>query len=296
MQSIRILSLLVIGLVLGLPGFVGHSLAVAAPEETLLGEESLFSEGLISPEANAAARKTWPKLGAAPGEILRFNIHWIGVPGGKATMRLDAPKPDLFFITATLESIGVVKWFHPVEDLLKSSGIRLPDSWSAIHYIKKQLKDGRYRLTDHQFIREEEVVLRQLDKGRIERVQQVSAEANDPLTVVYALRAREDFKPGAKLKLPIMDGKKHYEALVSVGEAKDIATPLGWFQAYPAEIRVKYSDLFRHSGAITIWFTDDDRRLPIRVEANVKVGVAAADLTYYEDGRGGRGEIEEESE
>lgn len=54
------------------------------------------------------------------------------------------------------------------------------------------------------------------------------------------------------------------------------------------------SNLFRHQGALTIWLTDDNRRLPLRVETKVKIGEVAADLIRYDDGRGGHAEMKVE--
>jgi hypothetical protein len=43
--------------------------------------------------------------------------------------------------------------------------------------------------------------------------------------------------------------------------------------------------LFNHQGDLFVWFTDDDRRIPVMMKASVPVGAIEAKLTRYQPGQ-----------
>lgn len=272
-----------------------EALAKAKEVEALTpvgGEKETGKKGKSGQPARAPEAPR--ELGAAPGEELLFNVHWLGVPAAKAAMRAEEPEPGRFAFSAALESVGMVSAFYPVEDLLVVSGHWRAAGLRALYYLKQQREGERLRKLEFRFQRPEKTVLRTRD----DRVQPPLTEAeeaiNDPIAAFYDLRAHPGLKPGAKLVFTVADGDKKYDAEVSVGPSERMFTPLGWFQALAVQPQLQESMLFRHKGQLTIWLSDDPRRLPLRVETEVKVGHVAADLVGFRDGRGGSGSIHQE--
>ncbi|MBF0284357.1 MAG: DUF3108 domain-containing protein [Magnetococcales bacterium] len=225
-------------------------------------------------------------LGPVAGESLTYNIHWMGVPGGVAEMTFTQPEPDRYAVEANLRSAGVVEALHKVRDRLYSEGWWKMSPPHALLYRKEQWEKGKTRLTLFRFNREELYAERQFKAEPLRRIEPLPPEVDDPLTAFYLMRRRENLKPGTSIQLTILDKELPYEAQIIVGASEKILTPLGWFQALPVQPTVESSDLFRHEGALTIWISDDHRRLPLQVTAKLRLGSAVADLIAFDDGRG----------
>lgn len=250
----------------------------------------LLLVGLTNP---ALATDSLPEKGPRPGEHLQFNIHWMGVPAGRAEMRLERGNDATFEMTASAEAIGAVKLIYPIRDLLTSRAKLAPIGLLSDHYVKDQNGGRKRKYLSYLFDRPDGAVWKVSEqKEKQTRLDLIGNGVNDPLTSFYSVRYYPSLLPGARFETPLLDNDKQYPAIVTVGPAEPLFTPLGWFQTIPIHPIVESSDLFRHEGSMTIWLSDDKLRLPLRVEASLKLSTLAADLVAYDDGQGGHAEIQ----
>ncbi|MBF0426506.1 MAG: DUF3108 domain-containing protein [Magnetococcales bacterium] len=242
--------------------------------------------------ASAATETTTTAPGAVNGERLEFNIHWQGVPAGRATLTyatLDDPasKSTRYALVANLLSIGPVDWIYGVNDTLTVRGVRSDKGFASEHYLKVQRQGQRQRRAEYTFLREKNQATLQKNDDPLKTFDEIGATTNDPITAFYHLRASPTLKPAAdKIALSVLDGDRWYAAEVTVGPAEKLFTSLGWFQAFPLHPLLQSSELFRQQGDLTVWVTDDARHLPLRVETKVRIGSVAAELIAFDDGRG----------
>ncbi|MBF0212602.1 MAG: DUF3108 domain-containing protein [Magnetococcales bacterium] len=241
-----------------------------------------------------ASGATATPLGALPGERLRYNIHWMGVPGGEAFMEVRPAKAGHYALVAGVESTGVVRLLHPIQDQLQAEGsVTASGVMSARYYAKHQQRGDQKRVIEYRFDREWGEVLRTQEGEESQSIGGVTPGVHDMLTGFYALRGCAGLKPGARIYVPMVDGKKVYQVATEVGEEERLLTPLGWFDVWPMTVMVGNSDLFRLQGSIVVWLTRDARRLPVRVESRIDFKSVAADLVAYDDARGERREWKE---
>ncbi len=232
-------------------------------------------------------------LGALPGERLKFNVQWYGVPAGEAFMEMRAAKPGKYSLIAGVKTIGLVKFMHPLSDQLMADGLLSASGMSTRYYIKQQLRGRKNRLIKYHFDRKWEEAI-QNQKGEFPfEIGGVLPGVNDMLTGFYTLRACARLRPGATIYLPMLDGQKIYYVLAEVGQPERLNTPLGWFDVLRLTVTVENSELFRTQGKIVVWLTNDARRMPVRVESRIDYKRVAADLFFFEDGRGGRKSLKE---
>ena len=80
------------------------------------------------------------------------------------------------------------------------------------------------------------------------------------------------------------DGKKSVTARVEAQQQETVKTPAGWFRTIRYEAFLFDNILYRRSGALHVWITDDDRRLPvqIRVRLGFPIGAIALQLEKVE--------------
>ena len=94
----------------------------------------------------------------------------------------------------------------------------------------------------------------------------------DVLTVIYYLRTQK-LEAGKSFDVPVTDAGRVFRLSVAAIEEKEIDTVLGKVKAIRVDPAL-FGDtsLVRARGQLSIWITDDDRRLPVRAQLKVDLG------------------------
>jgi len=94
----------------------------------------------------------------------------------------------------------------------------------------------------------------------------------DVLTVIYYLRIQM-LEVGKSFEVPVTDAGKVFRLKVTPKEEKEIDTLLGKVKAIRVEPALfGDSSLVRARGQLSIWITQDERRLPVRAQLKVELG------------------------
>jgi hypothetical protein len=86
-------------------------------------------------------------------------------------------------------------------------------------------------------------------------------------------------KEGSTSRFSAVSGEKRYELKVVIHKREKIKTDLGEFNTVKVEPVLDGDGIFKSSGRIFIWFTDDERRLPVLMQCEIKLGSIKATLT-----------------
>jgi hypothetical protein len=106
---------------------------------------------------------------------------------------------------------------------------------------------------------------------------QFSEPIQDILTMIYFLRTQK-LEVGKSFDVPLSDSGKVFRFAVSVVERKQIKTVLGRVSAVRIEPALfGENGLVRGRGSLSIWITEDSRRLPVK--AQLKVDLGTFDIT-----------------
>jgi len=99
-----------------------------------------------------------------------------------------------------------------------------------------------------------------------------SEPIQDVLTVIYYLRTQK-LEVGKSFDVPVTDAGRVFTLTVAVPERKEIDTVLGRVNAVRIEPAL-FGDnaAVRAKGKLSIWVTEDDRRLPVRAQLKVDMG------------------------
>jgi hypothetical protein len=99
-----------------------------------------------------------------------------------------------------------------------------------------------------------------------------SEPIQDVLTVIYYLRTQK-LEIGKSFDVPVTDAGRVFTLSVAVLERKEIETVLGRVNAIRIEPAL-FGDnaAVRAKGKLSIWVTEDDRRLPVRAQLKVDMG------------------------
>lgn len=106
---------------------------------------------------------------------------------------------------------------------------------------------------------------------------------HDVLSAFFRVRTLP-LPEGAVIDLPTHDDDEIYDLKIEVVRREMRDTPLGRVRCVVVQPRLGEGGLFRSQGDLFVWFTDDERRIPVLMEATVPVGAIQARLTDYEPG------------
>ncbi|MBF0461245.1 MAG: DUF3108 domain-containing protein, partial [Magnetococcales bacterium] len=236
-----------------------------------------------------AAETDW-FWGAATGEKLRFKVSWLGVPAGEVTLQLSGTPDGPYTAQASVATAGAVRVVHVLDEWRKAEGHRHDAVFAAQQYVSEQHKGAQTKWTSYLFDREmREVVRLRRETGRPDETRPIplgNDQVGDPLSGFYALRAWPDLLPGHHLARQVVDGEKVYCLAITAGGSRLLHTELGDFNVFSVQVVVENTASFRQKQPILVWLTDDARRIPVQVEAQLVLGSMVAELVAFEDGRG----------
>jgi len=104
-----------------------------------------------------------------------------------------------------------------------------------------------------------------------EPVQNLPAGVQDLLSAIYYTRL-QDLKIGTKVSMAISDNGTVKKIEITVDKREMVDSALGKLPALRTEASSVFGGLFQSGGTLLVWVSDDQRRLPLKFEAKVKLG------------------------
>ncbi|MBF0142682.1 MAG: DUF3108 domain-containing protein [Magnetococcales bacterium] len=237
--------------------------------------------------ASATTGTTAP-LGPMPGEALTYDVRWTGIPSGESVMEALKPSPGRYQFRISLKSSGLIDVFYPINDLLESEGHwrdGVPESES---YVKKQREGNKDRLTEYRFERDKNLAIRTFNTNEITPIEDLPVGTNDPVTVLFALRFSPQLVPQTPMTLPVLGGREWQVTPLEVSSVQTEKVPAGQFEVFSVTLNLGLFNkkMDQEHGTTTIWFTNDERRIPIKVWSKLKVGDMEFSLKGIKSGSG----------
>ena len=225
------------------------------------------------------------KVPFAPGEKLRYAVRWRLLPAGEAELSVERDAtPGRWKAMAKANSSGYVSNLYRVEDEYTSI-FRNPTFCST--GIRKQINEGeRHREVSIQFDpRRRLALLRDGDAaGRTPPRQEQFAIpdcVHDILSALYYVRS-QPLEVGQSMEFPLNDGSRTMPIRLEVQAIEEVQTEVGKFQAVRVEPDVFSGHLFKQKGRMFVWFTNDARRIPVQLKAQIGIGTIIASLAGIE--------------
>jgi hypothetical protein len=160
---------------------------------------------------------------------------------------------------------------------LRVDSVITADSFTVLRNKKVEEDRGRVRTTEGVFDHAtRKVTWTQYDGNQSKPVDSRTIDFIEPiqdvLTVLYFVRTQR-LKPGQTFDIPLADNGQVYRCSVKVMERKKIKTVLGRVNAIRVEPAIFGDDrVVRSRGTLSIWVTEDARRLPVKAQIKVPVG------------------------
>ena len=256
--------------------------ALAAGALALLALFALaHPSGADRPPVVVAAREALPKdrLFAVPfadGETLVYTIAWLKIEGGGMTLKTSKETTSdgvpMHRITLTATSNDYVSKFYPVRDLYES-WVDARD-FQPLRF-EKHAREGRYESDEV----EEFDLGKKIGSWREDRTP-LPDRIQDIISSFYFLRA-QPLAVGADVRVDMFSRGKIYKLKATVLEREKVETEAGTFEALKVQPQLRENETTedRNKGKLFLWFSDDERRLPVMAKTVMPIGSVTARLT-----------------
>jgi hypothetical protein len=208
------------------------------------------------------------------GEILTYDISWSTyLTAGSATLAVRERKPAGTGAAYDLVAEGrpaslldkLYHLYYKAESLLDTR--TLQPAMATIFSDER----GRQRLRTTRFIGRTLIEFAPRANAPVER-HTTPPLAQDPLSAIYVIRSLP-LQAGRVFTMPVVDGPNVYHARWRIGGPESVTTGIGALPAWrvtPTLTTTQGKPLTNYR--ITLWLSNDARRLPLKLEAGLAVG------------------------
>ena len=104
---------------------------------------------------------------------------------------------------------------------------------------------------------------------------------HDILSALYYVRSLP-LATGETFDFSLNDGGRTISIQLEVQAIEEVETEIGTFEAFRVEPDVFSGQLFQQQGRMFVWFSTDERRIPVQLRAQIGIGTIGASLVSIE--------------
>lgn len=278
-----------------LTSFFSSLKAQEVPVETLSVKDTLQLRDTLSvplvtdtmgktpvPADSLKTEREVPNFSFGVGERLKFKVRWGPIKAGNATMEI----PEIieyngrkcYRIVSTAESSKFFSAFFKVRDRVES--ITDVEGLYSLHF-EKHIREGKFQ--SDQFVDfDQQNHLALTDKDTIP----VPPFVQDVLSALYYVRT-QPLEIGKSIFVDNHTDKKNYPLEVKVLKKERVEVDAGTFDCVVVQPILQAAGVFEQKGTLTVWLTDDQKKMPVLMKSKVMIGSISTELTDYRPGRVG---------
>ncbi|MCV9927760.1 DUF3108 domain-containing protein [Flavobacterium sp. LS1R49] len=219
------------------------------------------------------------------GEWFKFRIHYGIINAGYATLEVKEAivnNKKVFHAVGKGYTTGMSRFFFKVDDLYESYFDK--ETGNPYQFVRK-IDEGGYTKDQEGFFNQTEGrVLVKDYKHKAEKTIIVGKNVQDIMSSFYYLRNHpniDKLKSGESISIDMFfDDETTKFKLKFVGR-EDITTKFGTVSTMIFKPLVQSGRVFKEKESLTLWITDDDNKLPVRIKADLAVGSIKADLDAF---------------
>lgn len=219
-------------------------------------------------------------------ERMKFSIGWSFITVGYAEMWtanvVSIDSVPCYHIVSSAESTSVVDAFFKVRD--KNQTWIAADTLYSMGYSKK-IREGAYFWDEWVRFDTAKKTFTGLQKTNGDKLENIAGELPGPVqdifSAFYFVRA-QPLEPGKSFSMDV-NSSKNWPLYVTVyPKLETVKVGAGKFECIVVEPSLRDKGLFVQKGkSLKVWITNDKRRLPVKMEAEVFIGHVSAELEEY---------------
>lgn len=219
------------------------------------------------------------------GEVLEYRCHYGFINAGVGKVEVNNKLYKInnricYKVKVYGKSIGAFDLFLKIRD----TWISYIDTTSMIsHKFYRNIQEGRYRLSETLNFDQKNHIVEVTIKDKKSEWYNVLENTQDMISAYYYLRTFDfdQLSIGDTISLNTFFEDEIYDfKLKYMGKGK-VQSKLGTFGAIKLIPVIPENDLFEQGNSIRIWLSDDKNKIPIKIEADMFVGVVELELKKY---------------
>ena len=214
-------------------------------------------------------------LSVAWGEKLVYSAGFRLFDAGEAVFTSQSKilnDEPVLLITSTIKTNSFLSRFYNVHDVVKIWSNK--DDFTLIK-IEKNVNEGSYHLDYSAHVTED------LKLVSAKKTIQLESKVYDPISAIFMLR-KQPLTEGDSYKFTTVENGIIQKVNVMVGGIEKVSVPAGKFNTRQI---IPISDdgvpLFKHDGKMKVWYSDDVRHLPVKMEQKTNVGTLILKLKKF---------------
>ncbi len=217
----------------------------------------------------------------APDETMEFSVDYRGIPTGKARIAVGHPEGTILPVFLEARTGGLLAIINLKQQLASylDTDTGLPRSASM-----DSIEPG-YRLVVTTRFERASAKASVREKGKFDHTYEIDVppDATDFVALVFRLRTLP-LEPGATHDFDVLSARE-VQKVQTVAESREtISTKAGKFATVKVRVPTQFSGKFSEKSPTYVWFSDDPRRIVVRISTDFSIGRVTADLTSYKPG------------
>ncbi|MBC7555038.1 MAG: DUF3108 domain-containing protein [Taibaiella sp.] len=218
------------------------------------------------------------------GEKLTFRVYYnmsfIWINSGNAEFTIlsdDYDNHKAYHIKGVGHTAKSFEWFYKVTDVYES----YVDKETMLPLkFQRNVNEGGLKFNN-------EVVFNH-SKGKVvsdKKEYAIPKCTQDVLSSMYFARNVDynKYLPGDRIPFTMFLDNKVYNLYIKYLGKERVATKMGTFNAIKISPLLIEGTIFKEGNKMTIWLSDDDNHLPVRIESPILIGNIKIDLLEYEN-------------
>ena len=219
------------------------------------------------------------------GEWFKFRIHYGLINAGYATLEVkEGTKSNkkVFHAIGKGWTTGMSRFFFKVDDLYESYFDK--ENGNPYQFIRK-IDEGGYKKDQEGFFTPStDKILVKDYKKKTEKTLVLPNNTQDILSTFYYLRNHpsiDKLKPGESIAIDMFFDDEVTKFKLKFIGYEDIDTKFGIISTMIFRPLVQSGRVFKEEESVTLWISNDDNKIPLRIKASLAVGSIKADLDAY---------------
>lgn len=240
-----------------------------------------FAVGQDAPQEPAQAQPATAENGIPGSEELDYQIEWRLIPAGSAKLtwtlmpRASSSPNEL---RMHVESTGLVSRLYRVDDDYTAALGQNLCAQNSFIMAHEGNRNKETRVTYDSQMRKAFYIEKDLNKNlTIQHDVEIPPCVHDVLGALLVLRTLH-LDPGKTAQIPVSDGKKFVQVKVESERREELSTLMGERKTIRYEAFLFDNVLYKRSGHLHIWLTDDNARLPVQVQVRLQFTIGTITL------------------
>lgn len=219
------------------------------------------------------------------GENLKYKISYGFVNAGIANLQLNTVLyngKNVYHAKGHGYTTGVTKAFFKVNDDYQSYFDQI--NGNSYRFIRKIDEGGYTKNQEGFFDQSKNIVLVKDYKNNTQKTYDVPKNIQDILSAFYYLRNHEKIdtlKKDETIEIDMFFDNETFKFKLKFMGKEEIKTKFGKVNTLKFRPYVQAGRVFKEDESLTMWVSDDENKVPIKVQASLLVGSLKAELIQY---------------